>query len=148
MELNYFDVEHAISVHDAIIEKSGGLLGGVNKNQLDATLTHIQNDDYYPDFITKTTQLFYGINKGHCFTDGNKRSSIALVAYFLEINNVTFIGNRFFIEMENVAVDVANNIIIKKLLAEILDSLIFENEYNESLKLKIIKAKSSYNYNE
>lgn len=42
--------------------------------------------------------------------------------------------------MENIAVAVADNIIDKELLQEIIFSLINEEEYEEALKLKIIDA--------
>jgi len=44
------------------------------------------------------------------------------------------------IEMENVAVYVADNKIGKKLLHEIICSIIAEDDFNEGLKLKIIEA--------
>lgn len=45
--------------------------------------------------------------------------------------------------MENVAVDVADNIIDRDLLKEIITSIIYENEYSYELKLKIITAKEN-----
>lgn len=76
----YFDVPHALEVHDWIIERSGGLagihVGGEDK--LDSVLEHIQNDIYYPTFEDKLTHLLYSVNKLHAFIDGNKRSSLVL----------------------------------------------------------------------
>lgn len=82
----YFDTKHAIEVHDEIINQSGGVLGILNINLLESVIEHVQNDLYYPDLEHKLTHLFYSINKNHSFQDGNKRASIALSAYFLEIN--------------------------------------------------------------
>ena len=101
----------------------------------------MQNDLYYPEIENKVTHLFYAINKNHSFQDGNKRASIALSAYFLEINNLSFRVNRFIEEMENIAVDVADNRIDKDLLFEIVCSLTYENDFSEELKIKIINAK-------
>lgn len=143
MEFSYFDVEHAITVHDDIIERSGGIQGILNPGQLESSLEHLQNDLYYPDIEDKLTYLFFAINKNHCFQDGNKRSSIALSAYFLEINNLDFKVSTFIKEMENIAVDVADNRIDKDLLYEIITSIIYEDSYSEELQLKIIAAKSS-----
>ncbi len=42
--------------------------------------------------------------------------------------------------MENIAVFVADNLISSELLREIIESLLTEPDYNESLKLKIIAA--------
>lgn len=44
--------------------------------------------------------------------------------------------------MENIVVDVADNRIDKDLLLEIITSLLYEDDYSEELKLKIIDAKS------
>jgi death-on-curing protein len=45
-------------------------------------------------------------------------------------------------EIENIAVDVADNIIDRDLLFEIISSFIYEDEFSDELKLKIITAKS------
>ena len=42
--------------------------------------------------------------------------------------------------MENIAVTVADNVIEKELLLEIITSLINEEDYNEQLKLKIFNS--------
>jgi len=142
MAFHYFDSVHAIKVHDDIINTTGGTLGILNIGLLESTLEHIQNDFYYASLEHKLTHLFFSINKNHCFADGNKRASIELSAYFLEINNCEVIVAKFIREMENVAVDVADNRIDKDLLFEIINSLIYENDYSEELKLKLIEAKS------
>ncbi|RYM32605.1 type II toxin-antitoxin system death-on-curing family toxin [Brumimicrobium glaciale] len=141
MKILYFDVNHAISVHDKIIQKSGGNMGTINIGLLESTLAHIQNDIYYPTFESKANHLFYSINKNHAFTDGNKRSSIALCAYFMEINGFGFKINYFLSEIENIAVDVADNRIDKELLQEIITSLLYESGFCNKLKMKIINAK-------
>jgi len=139
---NYFSTEYAIFVHDQIIINSGGILGIINDGLLESSIEHIKNDLYYPNIEDKLTHLFFSINKNHCFNDGNKRASIALSAYFLEINNCSFIISRFIQEMENITVDVADNRIDKELLHEIITSLLYEEDYSEWLKLKIIYAKT------
>ena len=136
----YFDLKHAINVHGDIIKKSGGSAGILNAGLIESILEHIQNDLYYPEVENKLTHLFYAINKSHAFNDGNKRSSIALSAYFLEINGWDFIVSKFIIEMENIAVHVADNRIDKDLLFEIITSLLYEGDYSEELKLKIIES--------
>lgn len=142
MAFVYFDTSHAITVHDEIINQSGGILGILDIGLLESTLDHIQNDLYYPELEHKLTHLCYSINKNHSFQDGNKRASIALSAYFLEINGLAFRVERFIEESENISVDVADNRIGKDLLFEIIYSIIYEEEYSEELKLKIIHAKS------
>jgi len=140
MELLYFDLAHAIKVHDKVLEVSGGLPGILHSGRLESILTHVQNDDYYPSFEEKLTHIVFSIITSHCFFDGNKRTSIALGAFFLEINGLDAFVNKFIIEMENICVHVANNLIDKVLLQEIITSLIEEDEYGEELKLKIITS--------
>jgi len=101
--------------------------------RLESILHHIQNDDYYPSFIDKLTHLVYAVNKGHCFSDGNKRTSIALGAFLMEVNGLDVLVSKFMIEMENVA------------LGDIIDSLLNEEEYNEPLQLRIINCLDIYN---
>ena len=100
----YFDVTHAINEHDWIIRNSGGLDGINNIGNLESPLEHIKNDAYYPNIEDKLTHLVFTINKNHAFTDGNKRSSIALGAYFLELNGYDYAVTRFVHKMENIAV--------------------------------------------
>lgn len=143
-EFLYFDTAHAISVHDDIILKSGGNSGALNIGLLDSVIEHIQNDIYYPTIEDKITHLFFSVNKNHAFNDGNKRSSIALSAYFMEINGFGFEVARFLTEMENIAVDVADNRIDKDLLYEIICSILYEDDFSDELKWKLIDAKTKY----
>ncbi|MBI5139598.1 type II toxin-antitoxin system death-on-curing family toxin [Candidatus Nomurabacteria bacterium] len=44
-------------------------------------------EEQYPTIESKAAILFYKINKGHIFPNGNKRISLACLFVFLEINN-------------------------------------------------------------
>ena len=136
----YFDIEHAIRTHNFIIDNSGGSFGIIEIGKIESVLEHIQNDLYYPEFEDKLTHLVFSVNKFHGFNDGNKRTSIALGAYLLEINGIDYCIDKFIIEMENIAVYVADNKIDKNLLKEVITSILIEDTYNEALKLKIIEA--------
>lgn len=140
MDFKYFDIQHAIEVQDYIIESSGGRQGLLNIGLLDSILHHVQNDEYYPNLEDKVCHIFYSINKNHAFNDGNKRSSIVLSAYFLEINGAAFVINKYIQEMENVAVHVADNRINKDLLLEIVCEIIYKAEFSEAVRLKIAIA--------
>lgn len=138
----YFDVHYAVEVHDWIIDNSGGLSGTRDLGLLESPLEHIRNDLYYPEFEDKLTHLVFSVNKSHAFLDGNKRSSIALGCYFLELNGYDYAVKKFVLEMENIAVWVAEGLISKELLAEIIKSLIYEDDYSEALKLQILLSVS------
>jgi death-on-curing protein len=140
MDYFYFNTEHAIKEQDFIIENSGGRKGIINIGLVDSVLEHIKNDLYYPEFENKVCHLFFSINKNHAFEDGNKRTSIVLTAYFLEANGFDYKVGRFIREMENIAVHVADNKVDKLLLQEIITSILYENDYDEELQLKIVNA--------
>jgi death-on-curing protein len=140
MEFIYFDLAHAKRTHDYIITESGGLFGEREIGNIESVIDHIQNEWYYPEFEDKLTHLVFTVNTGHAFTDGNKRTSIALGSYLLEINGMDFCIDKFIIEMENISVAVADNKIGKDLLHEIITSIINEPDFSEELKIKIIDA--------
>lgn len=136
----YFDMAHAIRVHDWIIEHSGGLPGVKDEGQLSSVLEHIQNDLYYSSFEEKLNHLVFAINKFHAFNDGNKRSSLVLGAYFLELNGYDYCVKKFVQEMENIVVWLAEGKISKALLLKLVTSLILDDEYPETLKLELVEA--------
>jgi len=136
----YFDLKHAVEVHDWIIEHSGGLSGTKDLGALDSVLEHIQNDMYYPSFEDKLTHLVFCINKFHAFSDGNKRSSLTLGAYFLELNGYDYCVQKFVLEMENIVVWLAEGKIHKDLLLKLLTSIMMDDEYSEGLKLELLEA--------
>lgn len=143
IETLYFDIQHAIHVHDRIIELSGGLHGYRAIGLLESVLDNIQNDMYYPSIAEKLTHLVFLVNKLHAFNDGNKRASISLGAYFLELNGYDYCVGEFMHRMENIAVWVAEGKIDKDLLGEMIATLIDGEDYNETLKLKIFDAVNS-----
>lgn len=134
--------EYAIKIHDKIIDLSGGRAGIKDPGNVESPLQHVQNDDYYPTFEDKLTHIVFCFNKFHAFNDGNKRTSIAMGAFFLEVNGLDVFVDKFIIEMENIAVLVADNVIDKDLLSEIITSLLNDDDYSEELKLKILSALS------
>lgn len=136
----YFDVQHAVAVHDWIIENSGGLPGLKDLGQLESVLQHIQNDDYYPTLDAKLTHLIFAINKFHAFNDGNKRSSLTLGAYFLTLNGYDYCVPQFVIQMENIVVSIAEGSINKDLLQRVVVSLIEDDEFPDDLKLDLVET--------
>jgi len=141
MIFNYFNLENAIKVHDDIVKNSGGLLGIRDQGILESILDFVQNDFYYPNIEDKLTYLLFSLNKNHCFVDGNKRASLSLSAYFLVVNKIDFMVPKFIETFENIAVDIANNVIDKELLQELVYSFIYKGAFSEELQLKIIEAK-------
>lgn len=139
MSFLYFNLKYAVATHDKIIQISGGRLGVHDTGLLKSVLEHVKNDDYYPTLCDKLTHLVFSIAMNHAFTDANKRSSIALGAFFLEINGY---GNRvgvFIVEMENIVLWVAQKKIDKKFLREIINSLMNYGELEEDIKVRLFE---------
>jgi death-on-curing protein len=141
----YFNAQHAVDVHDWIIEHSGGLPGLKDLGQLESVLQHIQNDDYYPTFDVKLTHLIFAINKFHAFNDGNKRSSLTLGAYFLTLNGYDYCVPQYVLQMENIVVAVADGSINKDLLHRVVVSLIEDDDFSDGLKLDLLQAMGNGN---
>ncbi len=141
----YITLKQAIEIHRKTVEISGGGdIGIIDPGKLESVLNHIQNDDYYPDFVNKLTHLFFCSNKFHCFNDGNKRIAIALGANFLLLNGYVFVVTKFISEMENISYHVASGAIDKDLLLELIFSIINEPEISEEIKLKIFESISNH----
>ena len=137
MKIYYFDLNHAISTHDIIIAESGGLPGTKDEGRLESVLDHLKNDIYYPNFERKLSRLVFALIKFHMFNDGNKRSSISLGAFFLNINGYIDRSDVFIDEMENIVLWVAQGLIEEDFLTDIISSIILYNKLTETIKLRL-----------
>lgn len=143
------DIQEIINIHKKTIAVSGGGADGIiNIGSLYAALEHIQNDLYYPSFIDKLTHLFFAANKSHCFQDGNKRIAISLGSIFLLKNGYLEAAQRFLYKMETISYHLAAGRIDKDFLREIIDSLVYEEDFSEEIKLKLLHCISDENNNE
>lgn len=139
LHFNYFDAKHAIDAHTLIIHASGGFPGVKNRGLLESILDHVKNDTYYPELLDKMVQLVFGINKNHVFHDGNKRASIALSSYFLELNGFGYIVRQYTYGMEEIAVWLASGLIDKPHLEKIISFLLFDDEMHVAFFIKEVK---------
>ncbi len=140
--INYITLEQAIDIYKKTVHYSGGgAYGHFDLGRLESVLQHIQNDDYYPEFVDKLTHLFYCTCEFHCFEDGNKRLAITLSAYFLLLNGYMSVAKDFFVITENISYHVAAGRINKELLHRILLAIL-DGTYNidEELKLEILNV--------
>ena len=142
--MEYIDYRRICRIYSNVVHISGGGVNGVlDEDKLLGILEQVKNDDYYPSIEDKLVYLFFSLNKYHCFVDGNKRIAIAACVDFLNLNGYLFVLNRFIREMENYSIHVASGAVNKELLKEIIESIIYEDDFNEELKLKIIDALSN-----
>lgn len=142
MDWVYFkNIDEVIAIHQKTIEVSGGGIDGIlNLNSMDCALEQIQNELYYPNFEDKLTHLFWVANKSHGFQDGNKRIAITLGGLFLFKNGFMAVVKDFMFKMESISYHVASGNIDKELLHEIIISILYEDDYSEELKLKLVNA--------
>jgi death-on-curing protein len=140
----YFGVDWAIKEHDQIILFTGGLSGVPKRAELESMLEFIKDDSYYESFTDKMTHLVFSIAKGHYFADGNKRSSIAIGSYFMIVNGLGSLVGVFIPSMENVVLCVADNIISKDQLHEIIVEILSEGEMSEESQLLVLNSMEEY----
>lgn len=140
--LKYFNIEEALKLHKLTIDKSGGGTYDVlDVGKLESVLCHIQNDDYYPTIIDKTTHLFHSVCQFHCFADGNKRVAITYTMVFLLNNGYTWMAYNLPKTCENISYHVASGAINKEFLHDIFENLFngtFEN--NEEIKMRLLNS--------
>lgn len=141
MPLVYVTIEQAIVIQRNILAVTeDALVGVLDTGPLEGVLANIQNDDYYPTFAEKLTHLFYCGSKFHCFATANKRTAMSLCVQMLLFNGYFHCVPAFWTRMENIVYEVANDVIDKALLHEIIVAHIEGDEDNEELQLKIYDA--------
>ena len=91
---SYLTNEHLESVFSFVAERYGRQeevpvyrenSDGVAK--LLGVLERARMDAYYPTLLDKATHLLLSINKGHFFSNGNKRLALVVTTTFLTLNN-------------------------------------------------------------
>lgn len=83
------------AIHDELIAEHGGKSGILNAGQLLSTLAKPQNLFNYssdPSLFDLAAAYGYGLIKNHCFVDGNKRVTVAIIGVFLRLNNYKLIA--------------------------------------------------------
>lgn len=64
--IQYISYEEALNVYEKTIEKSGGGFSGIrDQGGIESVLDFMQNDLYYPDFVSKLSYLVFRFCSGH-----------------------------------------------------------------------------------
>lgn len=80
------------TVHDEILKETGVGRDGCNYEKLEGVLSRIDQQMYYNnvnDLFEIAAWYGIAIAKGHAFVDGNKRTGLATMLTFLDIQGVT-----------------------------------------------------------
>lgn len=121
-------LEQVLKMHDAFIEKFGGLQGIRDMNLLLSAIetpkASMFGEDLYPTIYDKAAAYLYHIVQNHPFNDANKRTGFGAAYLFLKANNVSILFDDE--SFESLVVEVAKG---KKTKKEI--SYFFEHGQNE-----------------
>ena len=86
----YLSLEQVIELHDALIEKFGGLLGIRERSLLEsavaAPMMAVFGEELHKTIYNKAAAYLFYIAKNHAFLDGNKRTASAAALAFLRAN--------------------------------------------------------------
>lgn len=108
--MKYLSVEEVLFLYDQIIQKSGGKQGIRSPELLFSAVerpkTTFAGKDLYPDIYSKASALVHSLILNHPFVDGNKRTALACLFRFLEINGVQLKVN--FEQLISFALDIEN----------------------------------------
>lgn len=95
-----FDIstEDIVIMHDRIVTEIGGRLGIREPGLLTAIVekpnASFGGADLYPSLFDKAAALFEAICNYHVFVDGNKRTAIATLEYFLHKQGLVLSANQ------------------------------------------------------
>lgn len=116
-----------IAVHDEILVQTGVGRAGCHIDKLESVLNRIDQQMYYSgvDDIFEIAAWFgIAISKGHAFVDGNKRTDLAVMLTYLEIQGITILEQT---GLDDLMVDIVesqeSHDTLSKLVAEFLYDL-------------------------
>jgi len=88
----YPSLEEVVAIHFRITEKTGGSQGVRDWDLLSSALGRPQatfgGEDLYPDIFLKAAAVVQSLSSNHPFVDGNKRTALATLEYFLHLNGL------------------------------------------------------------
>lgn len=108
--MKYLSIEEVLFLYDQIIQKTGGKQGIRSPELLFSAVERpkasFAGKDLYPDICSKASALVHSLILNHPFIDGNKRTALACLFRFLEINGVKLKVN--FKQLINFALNIEN----------------------------------------
>lgn len=124
--MNTITTEFVIAVHDEILRQTQIGRAGVHLERLEAVLGRVEQQIYYQqlDNIFEIS-AWYGIalSKGHAFVDGNKRTALAVMLTFLEIQGVDIPYNS---GLDDLMVDIVESHYDHEILSRMIAEFLYE----------------------
>lgn len=120
--IKYLTLEEVLEMHDAFIDKFGGLKGIRDVNLLLSAIetpkAAMFGEDLYPTVYDKAAAYLFHIVQNHPFNDANKRTGFGAAYLFLKANGVPILlGDEAF---ENLVIEVAKGKVSKEEIARFL----------------------------
>jgi len=95
--MRYLSISEVFEIHDRIISSSGGSRGIRDLNALESAVNQprqtFDQNDLYPDIISKAAALSFSLVMNHPFVDGNKRVGHAAMETFLILNGYEIVAS-------------------------------------------------------
>ena len=118
--MNYLTPEQVLFIHYRLIEETSGSHGirdlALLQSAVERPKATFDNNDLYPDLVTKAVALMHSMIKNHLFVDGNKRTAITSASIFLIHNNYTLKASNK--ELERFTIKVASKDVAVKEIAK------------------------------
>ena len=93
-EIIFLTLEQILLIHEDQIDRYGGSHGLRDITLLESAIYRLQTTfggiDLYPSMFDKAAALVHSLLLNHPFVDGNKRTAIASMLVFLDLNNYSF----------------------------------------------------------
>lgn len=88
--MNYLDLASVLGLHESTIQSHGGEAGlislGLIESAVESARQTFDSQPLYSTIEEVATAYWYSLTMNHGFVDGNKRTAILAVLYFLEMN--------------------------------------------------------------
>jgi death on curing protein len=86
----WIDPDILLAAHDEQLAEHGGASGIRDSGLFESAMARPQNLAAYgqPDAAALAAAYAFGIAKNHAFVDGNKRTALVALEYFLELNGL------------------------------------------------------------
>jgi death on curing protein len=90
--MRYPTLAEILDLHERLLSTSGGARGVRDLAMLESSVAQpratFDQQDLYPDIISKSAALCHGLILNHPFVDGNKRTGHAAMELFLILNGL------------------------------------------------------------
>ena len=88
-------VEEIISIHEKLVEATGGSNGLRDKGLLESAVYSAEASfgdvEMYPTIEEKAARLAYSLISNHAFVDGNKRIGVFVMLMTLKLNHIKLV---------------------------------------------------------